>query len=225
MAELRISSGDGFDLRKLATALAESQGWPRERISVWDKRDGEVILTVEDALLTRTAADPMNQPVHTRSDVHEACELLRRRDASLYGVEFSRLRDEASRFFSAGWSIADLLHALSMRPDGAPWARGEGYQGPEWLDHRLRNWKTPTGDIRPSVSQENAQLRVVGRSGLPEGIGLPRDDAPRGQAARPESARAAADDARRLMRAHARTTSNTLEHRDRTAAKITKGEE
>ncbi|GAA3736114.1 hypothetical protein HDA32_001326 [Spinactinospora alkalitolerans] len=220
MAELRISSDDALDLRRLAAALVESQGWPREQVSIWDNRGGEVIVTVDDALLHRPEPDPLNQPVHTRSDVHRACELLRRRDDSLRGVDFPRLRAEAARFFSAGWSIADLLHALSHRPDGLAWPRGEGYQGVEWLEHRLRNWKTPTGDIRPSVSQESAQLRIVGRAGLPDDLGRPDDTPRRGGTARPETARAAADDARRLMRVQTRTTSNTLEHRDRTAARI-----
>ncbi|MFC7329659.1 hypothetical protein [Marinactinospora rubrisoli] len=224
MAEFRISSEDGLDLRRLATALAESQGWPRDQVSIWDNRDGSVIVTVEDTLLHPPAPDPLQQPVHTGRDVHHACELLRQRDSSLRGVDFAELRAEAARFFSAGWSTADLLHALSHRPDGLPWPRGEGYQGVEWLEHRLRNWKTPTGDIRPSVSQETAQLRIVGRAGLPENLGLPEDEDPaaRRQAARPEFARAAADDARRLMRVQARTTSNTLAHRDRTAAHITR---
>lgn len=222
MAEFRISTTEDVDLRRIAAALVESQGWPRERVSIWDKRDGEVLVTVDDALLRRSPSDPLNRSVHTRSAVHEACELLRRRDPSLYGVEFNRLREEASRFFSAGWSVADLLHALDSRPDGTRWERGAGYQGDEWLAHRLRSWKTPSGDIRPSASQEAAQLRVVGRAGLPENIGLPHDGPGPGQAARPETARAAADDARRLMRAHTRTTSNTLEHRGRTAARITR---
>ncbi|ASU84968.1 hypothetical protein CDO52_21170 [Nocardiopsis gilva YIM 90087] len=225
MAEFRITSDDdGFDLRKLAAALAESQGWPRDRVSIWENRGGGgVVVTVDDALLTHHEPDPLTLPMHTLSDVHKACELLRRRDPSLRGVDFLALRDEAARFFSAGWSIADLLHALSHRHDGAPWPRGEGYQGIEWLEHRLRSWKTPSGDIRPSVSQETAQLRIVGRAGLPDDIGMP-DEAPVAprRSATPESARAAADDARRLMRAGTRTTSDGLGHRERTAAQITR---
>ncbi|WP_067962947.1 hypothetical protein [Nocardiopsis trehalosi] len=222
MAEIRISSDDGFDLRRLAAALTESQGWPRDQVGIWENRGGnDVVITVDDALLAPSTPDPMRRPVHTRSDVHRACELLRHRDPSLRGVAFPELRDEAARFFSAGWSIADLLHALSHRHDGRPWPLGEGYAGVEWLQHRLRNWKSDTGDIRPSVSQESAQLRVVGRVGLPPDIGLPDDEAPvRRQAASPATARAAADDARRLMRAQTRTTSETLEHRDRTSARM-----
>lgn len=223
MAQFRITSDDGLDLRRLAAALVESQGWARDEVSIWHNRGGDVAVTVDDALLNRPEPDPLRLPVHTRSDVHRACELLRHRDPSLRGVDFAELRDEAARFFSAGWSTADLLHALSHRYDGVPWPRGEGYQGVEWLAHRMRSWKSPTGDIRPSVSQETAQLRVVGRVGLPEDIGLPEDRAQdRDRAASPESARTAADDARRLMRVRTRTTSDALEHRDRTAAHIGK---
>ncbi|WP_046471717.1 hypothetical protein [Allosalinactinospora lopnorensis] len=223
MAEFRISCDDGgIDLRRLATALIESQGWPRDRVGIWENRGGDVVVTVEEELLHVPEPDPLSLPVHTRSDVHRACELIRRRDTSLRGVEFGDLRDEAARFFAAGWSVADLLHALSHRPDGQPWPRGEGYQGVEWLEHRMRNWKTPTGDIRPSVSQETAQLRILGRAGLPGGLGVPDDEGgPRERrTASPETARAAADDARRLMRAQSRTTSDALEHRDRTASHI-----
>ncbi|TQN30980.1 hypothetical protein FHX37_0869 [Haloactinospora alba] len=229
MAEFRITSNDGMDLRRLASALVESQGWPRDRVSIWENRRGDgsadtIIVNVDENLLSQPEPDPLSMPVHTRSDVHQACELLRRRDASLRGVDFAALRDEAARFFSAGWSIADLLHALSHRPDGAPWPRGEGYQGIEWLQHRLRNWKTPSGDIRPSVSQETAQMRIVGRAGLPEGIGQPEAQPESEGAAAPEHVRAAADDARRLMRTRTRTTSEALEHQDRTASHITQQE-
>ncbi|GAA3725477.1 hypothetical protein [Salinactinospora qingdaonensis] len=220
MAELRIRSDDALELRRLATDLAESQGWPRERISIWDTREGEVIVTVDEEVLHPAEPDPLRRPVYTRSDVHRACELLRRRDSSLRGVTFPGLRDEAARFFSAGWTVADLLHALAYRPDGVAWPQGEGYQGIEWLEHRLRKWKTPSGDIRPSLSQETSQMRIVGQAGLPDDLGMPTEESRRGQAARPEVARAAADDARRLMRVQTRTTSNTLEHRDRTASHI-----
>ncbi|GAB3454580.1 hypothetical protein GCM10027570_34950 [Streptomonospora sediminis] len=226
MAEFRITSDDSgeLDLRRLAADLAESQGWPRDQVSIWQNRGGgDVVVTVDPALLSRRAPDPLAAPVHTRSDVHRACETLRRSDPSLRGVEFTELRDEAARFFSAGWTLGDLLHALGHRHDGAPWPQGAGYEGVEWLQHRLRNWKSETGDIRPSASQEGAQLRIVGRIGLPSDLGLGEDDAdtPR-RAASAQTARAAADDARRLMRAQSRTTSDALEHRDRTANHITR---
>nr|WP_156001935.1 hypothetical protein [Streptomonospora sp. PA3] len=225
VAEFRITSDSGaLDLRRLAADLVESQGWPRDQVSIWQNRGGgDVVVTVDPALLEERSPDPLAVSVHTRSEVHRACETLRRSDPSLRGVDFAELRDEAARFFAAGWTLGDLLHALGHRHDGAPWPQGPGYEGIEWLQHRLRNWKSETGDIRPSVSQEGAQMRIVGRIGLPSGLGAPDEgaDAPR-RAASPETARAAADDARRLMRAQSRTTSDSLEHRERTASHITR---
>ena len=226
MAEFRISSDDEqVDLRRLATALAESQGWARDDVSIWDNRQGEVIVTVDDALLRKPEADPLHRPRHTPHAVHEASERLRRQDPSLRGVDFAFLKAEAARFFSAGWTLADLEHALTERPDGVAWDRGEEYRGGHWFAHRLNAWKTPDGDIRPSLSQESAQLRVISRAGLPMDIGLPEDaELSQRPVARPEVARSAADDARRLIRQNTRTTTDSLAHRDRTSAHIRRPE-
>ncbi|MBB6119235.1 hypothetical protein [Nocardiopsis algeriensis] len=222
MAEFRISSDDDrVDLRKMATALVESQGWAREEVGIWDNRRGEVIVTVDDALLSPTEADPLHRPRHTPSDVHRACELVRREDPSLRRVDFAVLRREAARFFSAGWTVADVLHGLAHRPDGTPWPQGPDHQGTEWLRARLRAWRTADGDIRPSRSQESAQMRVISKAGLPMDIGLPaEEEVAQYPVASPSAARSAADDARRLIRQNARTTSDSLAHRDRTAATI-----
>ncbi|MFD6952369.1 hypothetical protein A6A08_09515 [Nocardiopsis sp. TSRI0078] len=224
MAELRISSDDDqVDLRKMAVALAESQGWAREEVGIWDNRRGEVIVTVDDSLLRRPEADPLHRPRHTPRDVHNACETLHREDASLRRVDFRVLREETARFFSAGWTVADVLHALGHRPDGVPWPKGPDYQGTEWLRARMKAWRTPNGDIRPSRSQEAAQLRVISRAGLPMDIGLPEDaEVSQRPVASPSVARSAADDARRLMRQNSRTTTDSLAHRDRTSAHITR---
>ncbi|MEU3016836.1 MULTISPECIES: hypothetical protein [unclassified Nocardiopsis] len=227
MAEFRISSDDTqVDLRRMATALAESQGWAREDVSIWDNRRGEVIVNIDDSLLRRPEADPEHRPRHTPHAVHDACELLRREDPSLRGVDFAALRDESARFFSAGWTLADLRHALAHRPDGMAWESGPDFRGAPWFAHRLSAWKTPDGDIRPSQSQESAQLRVISRAGLPVDIGLPEDaELSARPVASPEAARSAADDARRLIRQNTRTTTDTLAHRDRTSAHITRPED
>ncbi|MET9797087.1 hypothetical protein ACFW3Z_15600 [Nocardiopsis alba] len=222
MAEFRISSDDdGIDLRRMATALAESQGWAREDVSVWDNRRGEVIVTVDDSLLRKPEVDPLHRPRHTPHAVHDACERLRREDPSLRGVDFAFLKAECARFFSAGWTLADVEHALGHRPDGREWEKGERYQGGRWFSHRLSAWKTPDGDIRPSLSQEEAQLRVIGKAGLPMDIGLPQDtELSQRPVASPAVARSAADDARRLIRQNTRTTTDSLAHQDRTSAHI-----
>ncbi|MGW8527112.1 MULTISPECIES: hypothetical protein [Nocardiopsidaceae] len=224
MAEFRISSDDDrVDLRRMAAALVESQRWARDDVSIWDNRRGEVIVTVDDALLRKPEADPMHRPRHTPRDVHDACETLRREDPSLRRVDFRFLREETARFFSAGWTVSDVLHALGHRPDGAPWPLGPERQGTDWLRERMRAWRTPDGDIRPSQSQEGAQLRVISRAGLPVDIGLPEDaEVSQRPVASRSAARSAADDARRLIRQNSRTSSDSLAHRDRTSANITR---
>lgn len=228
VAEFRISSEDtgGLDLRRLAMALAESQGWHRDQVGIWDTRAGEVVVTIDDALVHRPAPDPLGEQAHTEQARHRACELVKRHplvSASLRQVPFERLREEIRPFLLANWSSADILHALNYSRDGTPWPTGEEYhaEGVRWLQHRLRDWYRSGGGIRPSPSQEDAALRVLHRSGLPEGIGLPPEEAPPDRRpARPDAVRAAADDARRLIRLQARTTSNTLHHQDRTGERI-----
>jgi len=222
MAEFRISSDDEqVDLRKLAAALTESQGWARDEVSIWDTRRGEVIINVDDTLLRPPETDPLHRPRHTPADVHRACEHLRREEPSLRGVDFVFLRKETARFFSAGWTVADVLHALAHRPDHVVWPTGPEHHGDAWLRHRLTAWRTPDGDIRPSHSQEAAQLRVVSRAGLPMELGLPEEvELSERPVASPEVARSAADDARRLMRQNSRTTTNSLAHQDRTSENI-----
>ncbi|PRY00996.1 hypothetical protein [Allonocardiopsis opalescens] len=219
MARFRITTDDEVDVRRLATALVEAHGWPREQVGLWNTHSGEVIVTVDDELLREREADPLATTAHTGADLRGACELLKRSEPSLRFVSLPELRDEVQGFFSAGWTVADLIHALRHQRDGAPWPTGEEYhaEGAAWLRHRMRSWRTPEGDVRPSRSQEAAGHRVVRRSGLPDTLGLPPEErwGARG-VADPARARAAADDARRLLRAGARTTSDALTHRERT---------
>lgn len=222
MAEFRISSDDDqVDLRRVAAALVESQGWARQEVSIWDTRRGEVIVTIDDSLLAGPEPDPSHRPRHTPHGVHQACEQLRADEPSLRRVDFRVLRDETARFFSAGWTVTDVRHALARRPDGTPWQHGPEFHGTDWLRTRMNAWRTPDGDIRPSQSQEAAQLRVISKAGLPMEIGLPENaELAQRPVASPETARSAADDARRLMRQNSRTTTDSLAHRDRTSSRI-----
>lgn len=221
MAELRISSPDpgGLDLRRLALALIESQGWPRDQVGVWQNATGELIITVDEALLARAHGDPLNEPVHTPRTRHHACEMVKLHPAaadSLREVSFADLQQEVTPFLLAGWTPADVLHGLHFSREGVPWPAQAPMEPLPWLRHRLDNWRLADGGIRPSPTQEDASLRVVHRSGLPTGIGLPPEEDPQQRrVARVETVRAAADDARRLMRLHSRTSSEALRNRDR----------
>lgn len=71
-----------------------------------------------------------------------------------------RLSDRATAavlrdFALAGWSTADLAHAIDWRPDGTRWPH-EGAHGvalpAAWLEHRLRAWRDEAGAPLPSRS-------------------------------------------------------------------------
>ncbi|QVQ53722.1 hypothetical protein J4H86_08395 [Spiractinospora alimapuensis] len=226
MAEFRITTEDtdSLDARQLATALAEAQGWPRDQLRVWHNGAREVIVTVDETLLHTSRADPLHEPAHTGSARHDACELIKMHPAaasSLRRVPFELLRAQVDGFLLAGWTPADVLHALSYTRAGVPWEQPAGSTDVEWLRHRLADWRLPEGDIGPSPSQEEAALRVIHRSGLPTGIGRPPEEHQRtGRVARADTVRAAADDARRLIRLNTRTTSDTLQHQMRTGDNI-----
>lgn len=65
-------------------------------------------------------------------------------------------------FFLAGWTVADILHALDWQPDGTPWPHSGAPVTKEparirgWLKHRLTAWRTETGEPRRSRDQQAA---------------------------------------------------------------------
>jgi hypothetical protein len=178
MAEFRLSTPDPelVDVRRLASSLVQAQGWPRDQVGLWQNAGGEIVVTVDEALLRGWEPDPLSEAAPTPALRHRAYELIKRHPTaaeSLRAVGFEELREEVQPFLLAGWTPADVLHALSYGRDGTPWPTGPEYReaGARWLRHRLRDWKGPEGGIRPSPSQEDASLRVVHRSGLPADVG------------------------------------------------------
>lgn len=77
-------------------------------------------------------------------------------------------RDVAScvrPFFEAGWSVADVHHALDHRHDGTPWPHSGApdtkapHRVRGWLTYRLNAWKDDEGHPLPSKNQvANEQL-------------------------------------------------------------------
>lgn len=62
-------------------------------------------------------------------------------------------------FFLAGWTVADILHALDWQPDGTPWPHSGAPATKEparirgWLKHRLTAWRTENGEPLRSRDQ------------------------------------------------------------------------
>jgi len=65
-------------------------------------------------------------------------------------------------FFLAGWTVADILHALDWQPDGTPWPHSGAPATKEparirgWLKHRLTAWRTKSGEPLRSRDQHLA---------------------------------------------------------------------
>ncbi|WP_427019527.1 hypothetical protein ACQCSX_23435 (plasmid) [Pseudarthrobacter sp. P1] len=65
-------------------------------------------------------------------------------------------------FFLAGWTVADILHALDWRPDGTLWPHSgapdtkDAWRMRGWLRHRLSAWRTEAGEPLRSRDQQAA---------------------------------------------------------------------
>ncbi|MEV8150506.1 hypothetical protein AB0O52_20480 [Arthrobacter sp. NPDC080073] len=65
-------------------------------------------------------------------------------------------------FFLAGWTVADILHALDWQPDGTLWPHSgapdtkEAWRMRGWLKHRLNAWRTEGGEPLRSRGQQEA---------------------------------------------------------------------
>ncbi|WP_171983428.1 GntR family transcriptional regulator [Arthrobacter sp. SRS-W-1-2016] len=65
-------------------------------------------------------------------------------------------------FFLAGWTVADVLHALDWRPDGTLWPHSGApdtknpWRMRGWLRHRLNTWRTEAGEPLRSRDQQAA---------------------------------------------------------------------
>ncbi|MFI6909766.1 hypothetical protein ACIBKY_51485 [Nonomuraea sp. NPDC050394] len=73
-------------------------------------------------------------------------------------------QDAAQPFLRAGWTVADVLHALNTRPDGSPWLNSAFAHGThDWATHRLSAWVDGHGQPRAPrtavVTQQSAQMR------------------------------------------------------------------
>ncbi|MFC8041860.1 hypothetical protein ACFUOZ_21105 [Paenarthrobacter sp. NPDC057355] len=73
-------------------------------------------------------------------------------------------------FFLAGWTVADILHALNWRPDGTLWPHSgapetkDAWRMRGWLRHRLSHWRTEAGEpLRSRDQQEAARAAALRR--------------------------------------------------------------
>lgn len=68
------------------------------------------------------------------------------------------VRSAVREWFAAGWSAADIEHALDHRPDGTRHRHTEDVRSPAaWLAWRLGLWRSADGSVLPPHSAELAK--------------------------------------------------------------------
>lgn len=105
-----------------------------------------------------------------KDDRRAASSALKRHAPVLRSLSDAKLASLLREFFLAGWTVADVQHALDTRGDGTPWPHSgaQGVRNPAgWLIHRLSAWREG-GTVTRSRSQradaERARLRALHRA-------------------------------------------------------------
>ena len=100
----------------------------------------------------------------SRKDERRAAALaLKRQLPVLRRLSDANLTHHLREFMLAGWTNADLQHAIDHRPDGSPWPHSgaDGVQNPgAWLDFRLGAWRDSRGTVGKSRTQRIAADRA-----------------------------------------------------------------
>ncbi|MEU5869592.1 hypothetical protein ABZ815_51105 [Nonomuraea sp. NPDC047529] len=105
----------------------------------------------------------------TKRDKVALCERLRAETPVLRRVTAWYLRWWLRTFLDSGWTAADVLHALDVRPDDSRWtytwsSTAEIRNVPGWVWHRLSAWLDDQGRPLPSRSQQRAAADAVRRA-------------------------------------------------------------
>ncbi|MEZ7132678.1 hypothetical protein ACBR40_45710 [Nonomuraea sp. AD125B] len=99
----------------------------------------------------------MSATPESKIDMLKAAQALRVRSPILRKITAKHLRSLLREHFRAGWTPADVLHALDHTPDGTAWTLTSDPRWlPGWIRYRLTPWRTPDGGITPSPSQRRA---------------------------------------------------------------------
>jgi DNA-binding transcriptional ArsR family regulator len=127
-------------------------------------------------------------------------ESLRRDLPVLRAMTAAAVASACRPYFAAGWSAADVAHALDHRPDGTPHRHTAGVRSPaRWLAHRLGLWRAPDAGVLPGHSAQLAGRAVAHLADLAR----LRDLLDHPDAVSPERARAWKDAIRRSLAQHA----------------------
>jgi hypothetical protein len=111
-------------------------------------------------VLPRNSPSPLHQCPQTRSEGREAALVLQDRSRELRRLSPEHVRHLARPFTLAGWTPADVLHALDHEPGGRQhrWS-GEVRSPAAWAKWRLSLWLSRDGTPVSSRSQVLAESR------------------------------------------------------------------
>ena len=101
----------------------------------------------------------------TRSEGLSSAGAVRTATAVLQRLSAAHIRHLARPYQAAGWSGADLVHALNHLPSGRTYGFTGAVRHPAaWTRHRLAAWLAPDGTVRPSASQVRAAAAAAVRA-------------------------------------------------------------
>jgi hypothetical protein len=110
---------------------------------------------------------PSGQTPQRRRERLAAAESLRRDLPVLQRMSARAVRSAVRPHFAAGWTPADVRHALDHHPDGWPHIRTtEVYSPAAWLAYRLSLWRSADGAVLPPHSAQLATLAERHRAEL-----------------------------------------------------------
>ena len=102
-----------------------------------------------------TAADPPSWPAGstpaTKKERLAAASAAQRQLWVLRAISTAHVASLLAEWWLAGWTLTDVLHALTTRPDGTSWQHAHAVRHiPGWTRHRLAAWRTdPTDPTSP----------------------------------------------------------------------------
>jgi hypothetical protein len=114
---------------------------------------------------------PPGQKPATRREAAAAAAVLRADLPVLRRMSARAVRSAVREWFAAGWSAADVEHALDHRPDGTRHRHTEDVRCPAaWLAWRLGLWRSEDGAVLPPHSTALAGQAAAHRAALAEGL-------------------------------------------------------
>jgi len=112
---------------------------------------------------------PAHQPARTRAERLRLTHQLRRASPDLTPLSARLLRHLLRPWLHAGWTAADVIHAIDHHPTNGPRRHSPTTGGPGaihnpagWLVTRMRDWRRPDGGPAPSHRQRVAATRAAG---------------------------------------------------------------